>query len=157
MGLIVQPETPRSSDVRATIIHADLSGEEFERHWRKVPLRLRVLLYLGAPAYALYHRWLGSRMSLAKGHALDDLPSRGETLSWTPEFAAFDEALLTVRDKRLVEVMGDYLDNAPAEPSRLAIVYGALHMRAVIKELVRNRNFRCTESKWMLIFSPAPP
>ncbi len=48
--------------------------------------------------------------------------------------------------------MGDYLDMAPAGPRRLAIVYGAQHMRAVVKELVSKRNYRCVKSEWMLIF-----
>lgn len=152
IGLVVQPRHPPQSESQATMIHADLSGEEFERHWRKVPIRLRLLLYVGAPIYALYYRWFGSRASLAKGHALDDLPSRDETLRWTPEFASFDEAILTERDKRLIEVMSGYLDETTSEPRRLAVVYGARHMRAVIKELTRKRAFHCVDSEWMLIF-----
>lgn len=152
IALVVQPRHPEQSDSKATIIHSDLSGDEFEQHWRKVPLHLRLLLYVGAPIYALYYRWFGSRTSLAKGHALDDLPNRDETLRWTPEFASFDNAILGERDKRLVEMMNDYLDAAPTEARRLAIVYGARHMRAVIKELTRNRDFHCVDSDWMLIF-----
>ncbi len=149
IALVVQPRHPAHS--QATIIHADLSGDEFEQHWRKVPLHLRLMFYVAAPTYALYCRWFGSRALLAKGHALDDLPSREETLGWTPEYASFDEATLIARDKRLVEVMGDYIDAAPTEPRQLAIVYGALHMRAVIKELTR-RGFHCADSEWRLIF-----
>lgn len=154
IDLIVQPRLPAQS--QATVIHADLSGDEFEQHWRKVPLYLRLPLYVAAPTYALYQRWFGSRGSLAKGHSLDDLPRRDETLSWTPEFASIDQAMLVERDKRLVEVMGDYLDAATSEPRRLAIVYGALHMRAVINELTRRRGFHCANSKWMLIFPLHP-
>lgn len=153
IALVVQPRPPAQS--RAAIIDADLSRDEFEQHWRNVPLHLRSFLYIAAPAYGLYHRWFGSRGALAKGHALDDLPSRDETLGWTPEFASVDEAIVAARDKRLVEIMGDYLDAARSEPRRLAIVYGAQHMRAVIKELTR-RGFHCADSAWMLIFSSGP-
>lgn len=156
IALTVQPHPPAQPYSRAAIIHADLSGDEFEQHWRKVPLHLRLLLYMAAPAYGLHYRWLGNREALAKGHALDDLPSRDETLGWTPEFASLDAAILSARDERLVEVMGSYLDSVPDEPRRLAIVYGALHMRAVIKELVRHRDFHCEKSEWMLIFSSIP-
>lgn len=153
IGLVVQPRLSLQPNSQAAIIHADLSGDEFERHWRKVPLHLRLLIYMAAPTYALYHRWFGSRASLANGHALDDLPSRGETLRWTPEYASIDQVILAERDKRLVEVMGDYLDVATTEPRRLAVVYGAQHMRAVTKELTRNRGFHCMNSEWMLVFS----
>jgi hypothetical protein len=105
----------------------------------------------GTPVYALYQRRFGSRASLARGHALDDLPSRNETLSWVPEYASFDEAVVDKRDKRLVEVMGSYLDSNRTALRRLAIVYGAKHMRAVIREL-GHRGFRCVNSEWMLIF-----
>lgn len=153
IGLVVQPRPPVQS--HATIIHADLSRDEFEEHWRKVPLHLRSLLYIAAPAYGLYYRWFGSRGALAKGHALDDLRSRDETLGWTPEFASIDDVVVAARDKCLLKVMGDYLDATSSEPRRLAIVYGALHMRAVIKELTRRR-FHCVDSAWMLIFSSVP-
>lgn len=155
IALVVQPRHPARANSQATIIHADLSGDEFEQHWRKVPLHLRLMFYMAAPAYALYCRWFGSRSSLAKRLARDDLPSRQETLSWTPEYASFDAATLVARDKRLVEVMGAYIDAAPTEPRRLAIVYGALHMRAVIKELTR-RGFHCAKSEWRLIFPLEP-
>jgi hypothetical protein len=148
---LCSPENPRCRTHKSTIIHADLSKDDFERHWRRVPLYLRLHLYVGASIYALYYRWFGSRRSLAKGHTLDDLPSRDEALRWTPEYVALNEAILVTRDKRLVEVMCDYLEAAPVEQRRLAIVYGAMHMRAVIKELTR-RGFHCVDSAWMLIF-----
>lgn len=152
IGLVVQPRTPPQLRSHAAIIHADLPKDEFERHWRKVPLYLRLVLYAGAPLYALHCRWFGSRAKLAKALALDDLPSRAETLGWRPEYETIDEAIITARDQRLVAAMGDYLDRTPAEPRRLAIVYGAEHMRAVVKELVSKRNYRCVKSEWMLIF-----
>lgn len=79
IAIVVQPRFSARSLSQATVIHADLSGDEFEWHWRKVPLRLRLLIYVGGPIHALYHRWFGSRATLAKGYALDDLPSREET------------------------------------------------------------------------------
>lgn len=152
IGLVVQPRPSAQSLAPAAVIHADLPKDEFERHWRKVPLYLRLVLYAGAPLYALHCRWFGSRAKLAKALALDDLPSRAETLGWQPEYQTIDEAIITARDQRLVAAMGDYLDMAPAGPRRLAIVYGAQHMRAVVKELVSKRNYRCVKSEWMLIF-----
>jgi len=152
LALVVQPPYPTQSASRAKIIHADLTGEEFERLWKGVPLLLKLLLYIGAPLYGSYQRWFGTRASLARGHSLEDLPSRKETLSWAPEYAAFDNAIRTARDKRLVEVMDAYLDEPVAEPRRLAIVYGASHMRAVIRELTKARRFHAVEGDWLMVF-----
>lgn len=152
IALVVQPRHPAQSSSRATIIHADLLTDEFEEHWRKVPLHLKLLLYVGAPIYALYYRWFGNRTSLARGLALDDLSSRDEVLGWTPEYALLDAVILAERDKRLVEMMGKYLDEMPTESRSLAIVYGARHIRATIKDLTR-RGFHCVGSEWRLTFA----
>ena len=153
IALVVQPPYPSQAQSRAKIIHADLSGAEFEKLWAEVSIFLKVLVYLGAPVYAVYQRWFGTRASLAKGHTLDDLPSRKETMNWTPEFAAFDNAIMVERDKRLLAVLRSYLDEPSEEPRRLAIVYGAAHMRAVIREVTKHLGYYAAESDWMLIFS----
>ena len=95
---------------------------------------MRLLIYAMAPLYALRLRWFGTRASIAKVHGLEDLTSRDETLRWSADYAAMGDALLLARDDRLLGVMGRYLDRKSATKRRLAIVYGAQHMRAVIRE-----------------------
>src|SRR5687768_3511227 len=34
LGLVLQPRTPAQEDVRARIVHADLTADEFHREWR---------------------------------------------------------------------------------------------------------------------------
>lgn len=152
IGLSAQPRHPLQSMSHATIIHADLSPVEFAQHWRKVPLYQQLMLYAGAPAYALYCRWLGSRASIAKDRTLDDLQSSREILSWSPEWLGFDNAVMRFRDERLVAVMNEYIDAPSVGPRRLAIVYGAKHMRAVLKELTGSRGFRVVKGEWLTIF-----
>jgi hypothetical protein len=134
------------------LIHADLSGQEFERLWRKVPLPIRLLLYGMVPAYALRLRWFGTRTSIAKDHVLEDITSRDEALRWSPDYATLGHAVLLARDERLLEVMGHYIERRAPAARRLAIVYGAQHMRAVIRELTR-RGFQPVKSDWMTVFS----
>ncbi len=152
IGLTLQPRHPQQSDCSARIIHADLSGPEFESLWRSVPLSTRLLLYVTAPIYGLLFRWFGTREALAKGHTLDDLTSREERLRWTAEGSAVGNVILTARDKHLVSVMDQYLDDPSAEPRRLAIVFGAGHMRAVIQALTKLRGFHLVDGDWMTIF-----
>ena len=150
IGLSVQYRPREVKNSRAKIVHADLSGEEFEISWRKVPFRIRMLVYVLAPVFAVHFRWFMSRESLAKKLSMDDLPSRQEILSWNPETAFIDDSLLNDRDRRLVERLSDVLDNH-GDVRRLAIVYGAAHMRAVLRELSRRR-FYADSSRWLTIF-----
>ncbi len=153
IGLSVQPRYPDQSTSHAAIIHADLTHAEFVQYWRKLPFFRRLVLYAVAPAIGLYFRWFGSRCSLAKSiGSLTDLPSRREVLSWSPEWAGLDDALIAARDERLLQVMNEYLDVSSSAPRRLAIVYGARHMRAVLAELERRHGFRVAKASWIKIF-----
>jgi hypothetical protein len=55
-GLVVQPRFPDSLSI-AKIVHADLSQQEFEEEWRKVPLWLRLAVSALAPLIGLNRRW----------------------------------------------------------------------------------------------------
>jgi hypothetical protein len=155
IGLAVQSVDPRLSSGRATIVHADLTGAEFEAVWRKIPVWARVTVYFYAAIVGLRYRWFGSRQSLAKGMSLEDLPSRADTISWDwdpdPEFAALHDAIVVARDARLIERLCDQLDNHD-QNVRVAVVYGAGHMRAVLRELTDNRRYYAAEARWLTIF-----
>lgn len=43
--------------LRAQMVHADLDQKEFEKAWKEVPLRLRALVYVLAPAIGLHRRF----------------------------------------------------------------------------------------------------
>lgn len=150
MNLCIQPPYPPATDEHTATIHADLSPGEFSDVWRDVPLWLRLLVYVGAPIVGSRYRWFGTRQLLAEGLSLEDLPSREETLGWSPEAATLTVALLDARDRRLVSVLREQLESMRS--GRLAIVYGALHMRAVLNELFRV-GYYATDSRWLRVFS----
>jgi len=154
--LSVQPADPQSSTCRATIVHADLSGAEFEAIWRKIPVRIRLAIYVYVPIVGLRYRWFGSRQSLAKGMSFEDLSSREDTMSWDwdpdPEFAALHHAIVGGRDARLLERLCDQLDKNDQKVRRVAVVYGARHMRAVLHELTGNRRYYAVDATWLTIF-----
>lgn len=151
LGLIVQPPFPAADSVSARVVHADLAGAEFDAEWRRVPLYLRLLMILAAPAMGLWLRWFASRESIGRRLGIDDYRSRDETLSWNPEHGALFHSILDARDIRLVETLRTELDRADKAKRTLAIVFGAAHMRAVFGELGR-RGFRSVESEWLTIF-----
>lgn len=153
LGLVIQPRHPPEHASHARVVHADLSANEFHAQWRKVPLWLRFLAFVLAPAVGLKRRLFASRESLADKMTMEDRLSSEEILSWDPKFAAFKHSILGARDARLLERLREELDHAPQGGElRLAIVYGAAHMRAVLTEL-SDRGFRSTESSWQTIFS----
>jgi hypothetical protein len=150
MNLIVQPRIRARS---GQTIHADLSREEFEAAWRDVPLWLRLAIWFIAPLIGLKRRWFGSRESLAEGMSMDDQQSPEEIMSWNPETAGLATVILDRRDQRLLEVLHDQLDRADAGGRRLAIVYGAAHMRVVLRALLGRRGYTVEKSEWMTVFS----
>lgn len=88
---------------------------------------------------------------LARRLSLEDLPRRHETLNLSPETAALDRAILHARDARLIERLGAQLDDSGSGVRRLAIVYGAGHMRAVLRELT-GRGYHVERGEWLTVF-----
>lgn len=151
LGLVVQPAYPSSESVSARIVHADLSEEEFHKEWRNVPLWLRLATYITVPIIGLQGRFFASRESIASRLGMEDKPSRDEILSWDPTFEALQQCILGTRDDRLVDHLRSQLDQPSPQIQRLAIVFGARHMRAVLKEL-GDRNYSSIESDWQTVF-----
>jgi hypothetical protein len=138
---------------RARIVHADLTAEEFAAEWRAVPAWSRALLYVLAPLVGLGGRWFLSRARLAKALRCEDQPTFAELLAMTPETGALTRAILHARDARLLARLAAELDDPTDAPRTIAVVYGAAHMRAVVRELTARRAFFVAESAWRTIFS----
>jgi hypothetical protein len=135
LGLVRQPKSPLQESVAARIIKADLTTEEFHREWRKVSLLLRSAFLFGAPIVGVRRRLFASRQSLAHNMCLEDRTSADEILSWTPKLQPVNQSLIHARDQRLIECLAAELESKTEK--RVAIVYGARHMRAVLRDLAR--------------------
>lgn len=151
LGLVTQPPYPAAATLPARIVQADLTPDEFHDEWRRVPLWLRLAAYGASPLIGLARRFARTRESLARRIEMEDRLSSDEILSWDPRMAALMHGILHARDARLLERLSAELERPGAGEKRLAIVYGASHMRAVIAELGRRR-FRCVESAWQTVF-----
>lgn len=85
---------------------------------------------------AAAQRLFGSRwLQLVLQHAsMDDLPSNEELLQ--PDLVPdVDRVVLDERDQRLVAALRDLHEQRGDDPSTVAVVYGAQHMRAVVTGL----------------------
>ena len=149
LGLVLQPKAPPQGEVASRIVHADLSTDEFHREWRRLPRLLRATIFLLAPWIGLRRRFAASRETLAHKMSLEDRRSSEEVLRWSVTTERLDRSIIEARDRRLLECLAAELDGAER---RIAIVYGARHMRAVIRDLT-GRGFYCAESRWQTIFA----
>lgn len=149
LDLVLQPKVPPQEEVASRIVHADLSTDEFHREWRQVARWLRGVIFLLAPLVGLRRRLTGSREKLAHRMSLEDRRSAEEVLTWRVAKEGLARSLIHARDERLLECLAAEIEGG--EP-RIAVVYGAQHMRAVVRELSR-RGFHCSESRWQTIFS----
>jgi hypothetical protein len=150
IGLSLQPKSPEAGTCHAKIVHADLSGAEFAAEWQKVQPWLRLLVYLISPLIGLHRRWFATRESIAKGISMDDQPSQKELVEWSPEAGALTQAILHSRDERLIDRLCEQL-SADAG-TKIAIVYGAGHMRAVVRELATRQGYMTGQSDWLTVF-----
>jgi len=149
-GLVLQPRIPNDAG-KARLVHADLTAQEFESEWKAVPLWLRMAVCALAPLVGLHRRWFSSRSKLAKDMRCEDQPSFAELLAISPETGALTQAILRARDQRLLERLGAELD-AP-QPQAIAVVYGAAHMRAVVRDLTAKRHFSVAEAEWRVLLA----
>lgn len=149
LGLVVQPSFDAlASPVR--IVHADLDHVEMKRLWKVTPFWLRAMISVGAPLYGLYMRFAGSRESLAKGMGQDVLKTSREILEEGDEFQPLRDMITTARDAKLARTLFNELGAASSE--RIAVIYGAGHASALVRELTRC-GFRPLASEWMTVFT----
>lgn len=149
--LVVQPRFTETTS-NPQVIVADLNHMEFLAEWRKVQWWVRGFVWVLAPLIGLHRRWRYSLERLAKEMGCDDQPSLSELLAISPETGALTAAILDARDRRLIERLRTLLDS-PTPPVTIAIIYGARHMRAVVKELCAKRNYVPRTADWRTIWS----
>ena len=158
LNLSLQPKFPQTHSEGLRVVHADLSPDEFRVVWEEVPLWVRWLVYVAAPVLGLRRKMSASRRTLAKGLAMDDQPSQKELVDWSPEAAALTGAILDARDARLIQRLKDELDRPIGRPRRIAIVYGAMHMRAVLRSVTTGGGrYYATSSEWLTIWAADGP
>lgn len=149
LGLTLQPKPPSKEKASAKVIRADLSTDEFHREWRKISLPIRALFFVLVPFVGLHRRLFASRETIGRKMSLEDRKSAEEILNWSPRMEPVHHSVLHARDARLLECLGEELDSD--ETKRVAVVYGAGHIRSVVRELAK-RGFYCSEASWRTIF-----
>ncbi|MGH9754389.1 MAG: hypothetical protein ACREA2_16545 [Blastocatellia bacterium] len=152
MDLVTQREGMKVSGFRDKIINSDMEGRAFDERWSALPLGLRAQLLLFLPIYVVNLFLFGTRETLAENMALEDLPSSDEILLQDENFEELDDLLLDKRDQQLITHIKKLYDSYRQDKKIVGVVYGAMHMRNVVRFLIGGLNYRVTEAEWVTVF-----
>lgn len=148
LGLVVQDIDYRALGV--PMVNPDMSGDEFDRGWRQRVPRWESALVRGlTPVVGLGIRMFASRRDLAAYLAMDDLRTPEEIEQWDLE--AVRALLIDSRDRLVVDAIAAVHDRRSSEPIRVAVVYGAEHVRAIACGL-HALGYRPGDGEWLTVF-----
>lgn len=128
------------------VINPDVTGEEFDRSWRALPLWLRVLMWCVIPVVTVAQLVGGRKRLLAPDVALDDNDLPDDDVS---------EQLASVlggeRDERLFEALAKLHESRGHERIDIAIVYGAAHVPTLVHRLAATLGYRPSTADWITV------
>jgi len=133
------------------IIYPDFSPKQFDQRFSTISLWERGKIFAQIGSLVAIQRLLGSGLlRFQLEHAtMDDLPSLGEIFA--PDAVEnLNRVLIRERDKPLTRALDALYAERGTEPITVAVVYGAMHMRAVLKHL-RPLGFRVVAGEWVTI------
>jgi hypothetical protein len=151
LGLVVQDiDLEGLQGLGIPVIVPDIEPEEFERGWTRVPLFDAIALPAAAVGFGAWMRWFGTRRQLAESLERNDLPTLDD-LEVADRWEAVVELIVDTRDRILTERIRMLHEERRDEALRVAVVWGAEHMRAVVQALHALR-YRVTDGDWMTVF-----
>ena len=151
LGLVTQREALPMKSLRAKLVHADVSTEEFTGSWMRVPWYLRVMIYVSAPLFGIFLYLTATRRSLGRRLSTEDLRS-SEDIVREEQMPGLDEAIVHARDRRFTETVRALACENSAGRSLIGVIYGAGHMRAITGTLMEDLRFRVTKADWVPVF-----
>jgi len=151
LGLVVQDiDVPSLALAGAEVVRPDLSGEQMRHGWRTVPWLQRLAVLSVVPVLALGLSIFGSRRMLGRFLATEDLPTP-EDHELRDAFPALTKFLVDSRDTMLVDALVSIVNARANEPIVVGVLYGAEHMRTVVKELAK-QGYRPRRAEWLTVF-----
>jgi hypothetical protein len=150
LGLVLQSDGLDYALVKSRGVHADVTAAQFSGTWAKAPLVQRLAILMFAPLYGVWLFLTATRASIGRRMSTEEVESNKDVdlLESMPEI---QEALLTSRDAKLVADLSSAVESNGAD-KRIAVIYGAAHMRAVSRLLTGKYRYRVVESEWITVF-----
>lgn len=152
LGLVTQSKALRLEEMPGTLIHADVSGADFDCEWRRVPLLHRLLVYSLAPLVGLFFRFAGTKDLIAAGMHVDELSTEEVSDEDESGWDLMEEAIMETRDRHLVGVLRAFFEQRQSEPLTAAVVFGAQHMPAITCALTRGCGYRVVRADTLIVF-----
>ena len=146
MDLVTQGDAMKSISFRGKVANSDMTGAAFDDRWSSLPWSLRLRLFLLIPVCVIYLVLFGTRQTLAKNIALEDLPSSEEILLEDD----LDSLLIDERDRILLDNIKRVYESGGAKT--VGVIYGARHMRNAVGFLMRNLNYHVAKAEWVTVF-----
>ena len=151
LGLVTQEELGLR-DLGSKLAHTDVDAESFQKAWSTLPFWLRISLLGAVPFYALYQFLFATRQSIATRLEISDLPTREEILDSSEESEKIDEVILHSRDAHLLKNIDDVFNKNKEQQLKVAVLYGAAHMRAVTRYLTMKLGYRVIRGESVTVF-----
>jgi pheromone shutdown protein TraB len=83
---------------------------------------------------------------------LEDLPSSEEILLTDEQFEKLDHLLVDERDRILISRIQAIYESSEHRKQIVGIVFGAVHVRAVVAFLMQRLKFRIAKAEWVTVF-----
>ncbi|PTX54278.1 hypothetical protein C8N43_3091 [Litoreibacter ponti] len=149
LGLVSQREMPLEA-VRDRIIRLEADAD-FDAQWRGLPWAIRSFLPIVSHGYFTYLRHFGTRAMLARHLEVELLAARGDILDET--FKDVDTVILDRRDAHLCAALDEHLAQPAGPRGCIGVVYGAAHIPAVIRHLIKGHGYTPAQGDWLTVFS----
>ncbi|MGP3732615.1 hypothetical protein ACTWJ9_05215 [Streptomyces sp. GDS52] len=134
-------------------INPDVTAAEAIADLKTLPRWTYLLLVATTPVMGLVLALRGQRAFLDEDLVVEDLPStlRAEMMAGGP----VEHAMTDRRDQRLLDALGEIHVERGDEPIRVAIVYGAGHVPAIVAGLRDRYGYRARAAEWPIVLVPA--
>ncbi len=135
------------------VINPDVTAAEAIEDLKTLPRWMYVLLMVAAPVMGLVFALRGPSVFFDEDLAVEDLPStlRAEMMADNP----VEQAMTGRRDQRLLDALGEIHAERGEEPIRVAVVYGAGHVPAIVSGLWDRYGYRPWEAEWLTVLIQA--
>jgi hypothetical protein len=138
------------SSLGVPTLYPDMAADEFDRSWRQIPRVQSLALWFILPLYVIGMRLFGTRRFIASNLEMDNLATEDEIRA-SDHFKAIDDLLGNERDRRLLSALASIHHDRSDEPIRVAVVYGAGHVRAIVAGLLA-LGYRSRGAEWLTVF-----
>lgn len=128
------------------VINPDVTGEEFDQSWGKLPLGARVMMWCVIPVVTVMQLFGGRKRLLAPDVALDD-----DELPESEFEEQLDKVFIDERNDRLLAALVDLHKTRGHERIDVAIVYGAGHVPDLVHRLAKTLGYRPRTAEWITV------